>query len=175
MKNIIGNNYLENKVEKVELDNSNIQIIVGQTMKINTIVYPNNITNMNIKWSSDDSSIASVNNNGEITAISEGETVVRVSVDNVESYCNVKVIKIKDDVYFEIDNNVNINGDELSSVNVTDINEFMKMINTNLNVEFYNNAGKLIEDYRIEIKRYIDTKDIFYKYVRRNREKDKNK
>ena len=37
------------------------------------------------------------------------------------------------------------------------------------------NDRKLIEDYRIEIKRYIDTKDIFYKYVRRNREKDKNK
>lgn len=142
---------VEEIVEKVELDNSNIQIIVGQTMKINAIVYPNNITNMNIKWSSDDSSIASVNNNGEITAISEGETVVRVSVDNVESYCNVKVIKIKDNVYFEIDNNVNINGDELSSVNVTDINEFMKMINTNLNVEFYDNAGKLIEDYNSSI------------------------
>ena len=37
------------------------------------------------------------------------------------------------------------------------------------------NDNKLIEDYRLEIKRYIDTKDIFYKYVRRNREKDKNK
>ena len=37
------------------------------------------------------------------------------------------------------------------------------------------NDRKLIEDYRIEIKRYIDTKDIFYKYIRRNREKDKNK
>lgn len=37
------------------------------------------------------------------------------------------------------------------------------------------NDKKLIADFKLELKQYIDTKDIFYRYIRRNREKDKNK
>lgn len=46
----------------------------------------------------------------------------------------------------------------------------IKMAKTNVE-----NDNKLLEEYRIELRRYIETKDIFYKYIRRNREKDKNK
>ena len=54
--------------------------------------------------------------------------------------------------------------------------ETKKLLNHIKSVEVdIENDNKLIEDYRIELKRYIDTKDIFYKYIRRNREKDKNK
>lgn len=37
------------------------------------------------------------------------------------------------------------------------------------------NTNIMIEEYKIEIKRYIDTKDIFYKEVRKHRTEDKNK
>lgn len=135
-------------VNKINIDNTNIRLIVGKSMKLNANIIPDNASNKNLIWSSDDKNIATVDVNGQITAISEGETTIRVKVENenVSATCNVKVIKIQEGVYFELDEKVNLNGDEISGVSVDNIGEFRKLINTNLTVEFYNANGKILED-----------------------------
>lgn len=102
--------------ENVYLDNEYIQLIVGKSMKVNARVIPENATNKNLIWSSDDVSIATVDENGIITALSEGETTINVKVENenVSAKCNVKVIQIEDGVYFELDESLSLNGDEIS-------------------------------------------------------------
>lgn len=136
-------------VESIVLDNSNINLISGNTMKINATVLPEDATNKNLIWSSEDETIATVNGNGEITAVSKGETVINVKSaknENIIAKCNVRVIEVDEGVYFEIDESITLNGDEISGVDMLTVGEFKELINTNLVVEFYDNSGKLLDD-----------------------------
>lgn len=49
---------------------------VGQTIELSADVTPENATDKSVTWSSNDTSIATVNNLGIVTAISEGEVVI---------------------------------------------------------------------------------------------------
>lgn len=162
---------IKTPVESINLDNTNIRLISGKTMKLNARVLPENATNKKLIWSSENTNIATVNENGEVTAVSEGETVVYVKIENENIFakCNVKVIKIEEGIYFELDESVTLNGDEISGVKVSTIGEFKKLINTNLNVEFYDSNGKLLDDsevigtgYRLCLKN--DAQEEIYNY-----------
>ena len=134
-------------VEKIVLDNTNINLIIGSKMKINPTVLPENASNKNIVWRSDDATIATVNTNGEITAVSVGDTVITVKSAenaNIIEKCNVRVIDVGEDIYFELDESIKLNGDEISGVDRLTVDEFKELINTNLVVEFYDNSGNLL-------------------------------
>lgn len=134
-------------VEKIVLDNTNINLIIGSKMTINPTVLPEDASNKNIVWSSDDETIATVNTNGEITAVSVGDTVITVKSGenaNIIEKCNVRVIDVGDDIYFELDESIKLNGDEISGVDRLTVDEFKELINTNLVVEFYDNSGNLL-------------------------------
>ena len=134
-------------VEKIVLDNTNINLIIGSKMKINPTVLPENASNKNIVWRSDDATIATVNTNGEITAVSVGDTVITVKSAenaNIVEKCNVRVIDVGEDIYFELDESIKLNGDEISGVDRLTVDEFKELINTNLVVEFYDNSGNLL-------------------------------
>lgn len=159
-------------VETITLDNTNIQLVVGSTMKLNATVLPEEATNKNIIWSSEDINVATVDENGQITAVSKGETVINVISENgeVSARCNVRVIQVEDGFYFELDESVVLNGDEISGVNSLSIGEFKQLINTNLIVEFYDNFGNLLDNdanigtgYRVCVKN-IDNTEIYNYY-----------
>ena len=89
-----SNNKIENKkIEKIELDNENISIILGKQAVIHPIIIPSDATNKKVIWKSEDTSIATVDN-GFITAISEGETNIIVSdeEEKIKAICHVKVV-----------------------------------------------------------------------------------
>lgn len=134
-------------VEKIVLDNTNINLIIGSKMTISPTVLPENASKKNLVWSSDDETIATVNTNGEITAVSVGDTVITVKSAenaNIIEKCNVRVIDVGDDIYFELDESIKLNGDEISGVDRLTVDEFKELINTNLVVEFYDNSGNLL-------------------------------
>ena len=135
-------------VRDINIDINNIQLIKGDTMKLTATIMPEDATNRQLVWSSDDVKIASVDENGVIKAISEGETFINVKASNEDVYkkCNVKVVKMDEDMYFELDNSLTMNGDEISGVNVNSVGEFKKLINTNLKIEFYDSKGNLLDD-----------------------------
>ena len=134
--------------QSIRLDINNLQLIKGKTMKINAYVLPADATNRDLIWSSENSNIAEVNQNGEITAISEGQTVINVKLKDGElnAKCNINVINIDEEFYFELDERVTLNGDEISSINSSNVGDFKKLVNTNLNMEFYDSKGVLLKD-----------------------------
>lgn len=79
---------------KVELSTTNLQLKQGESSSISATVTPAEAQNKDVKWTSSNASIASVDENGKITAVSAGEaTITATTVDNnVSSSCNVKVI-----------------------------------------------------------------------------------
>ena len=85
--------FFRNKIV-LEIDTENITIEIGDIKKITAQV--KNRENVTINWVSDDDNIVIVNN-GEITGIDVGETIVRaIYQENEEKYektCQVKVIE----------------------------------------------------------------------------------
>ena len=66
----------------IRIGNSTLDLNIGESKNINATTYPNNDTlNSNIKYKSDDESIATVDAKGNITAVGVGNTTITAYVD----------------------------------------------------------------------------------------------
>ncbi len=85
---------VEKKVAAIELSESEKTVFVGDTFTITATVKPDNAWNRTVTWSSSDPSIATVDENGTVTAIAEGEAIITAeSADGVTAECKVTVEK----------------------------------------------------------------------------------
>ncbi|GIP19483.1 hypothetical protein J40TS1_51250 [Paenibacillus montaniterrae] len=67
-------------VTRVSLDKTELSLVVGgSSQKLIATIEPRNATNQTVTWSSSDSSIAEVGQNGEVTPISEGTAIITVT------------------------------------------------------------------------------------------------
>jgi len=82
-------------VTSIKLSESNVKINLGaKSIQLRAIVYPENATNKEVKWTSSNTSIAKVNENGLVTLVSPGEvTIIATSVDNpaAMALCNISI------------------------------------------------------------------------------------
>lgn len=78
-------------VESVTLSNSTLNMKVGESKTLIVTIKPTNATDKNIKWSSSDEGVATVDSNGKITAVGAGSTVITVSVGGKSAKCKVTV------------------------------------------------------------------------------------
>lgn len=80
-------------VESISLDKSNLQMYVGKTATLVATVSPSNANNPAVTWTSSNPDVASVNESGVITALTEGNTTITASsVDgNKTATCSVSV------------------------------------------------------------------------------------
>lgn len=82
------------KVTAIELSDSEKTATVGTSFTITATVKPDNAWNRTVTWSSSDPSIATVDENGTVTAIAEGEAIITAeSADGVKAECKVTVEK----------------------------------------------------------------------------------
>ena len=80
------------EVTSVELSNNSLSMYVGDSKKLSAIVLPSNASNRSIYWSTSDSSIATVDNNGNVVAKSVGVVLINAKASNgVYATCNVTV------------------------------------------------------------------------------------
>ncbi len=66
----------------VTLNKRTLTLTTGNTTKLSAIVSPSGATNKNVTWSSDKESIASVDTNGTITAVSAGSATITVTTED---------------------------------------------------------------------------------------------
>ena len=76
-------------VQSLELDKTNLDLSIGKKIELKV----RNI-NKTITWSSSDTSIAKVNELGEVTGIKEGKVVITATSDNSKITCNITVKKV---------------------------------------------------------------------------------
>lgn len=83
----------EVKVTGISLNNSNLELKIGDTYDLICNITPSNATNKNVEWYSSNSDIVSVEN-GKITAKTKGDATITVkSCDTgITATCNVKVL-----------------------------------------------------------------------------------
>ena len=79
------------KVESLTIDNTNIELYVGDTSQINATVEPENATYKDVTWTSSNSRVASIEN-GLVTAKETGEAIITATTkDGVSQKCNIVV------------------------------------------------------------------------------------
>ena len=92
-------------VESVELDITSKEVEEGDSFTLTAIIKPDNATNKTVTWSSLSPQVATVDDNGKVTAIAEGNTVIEARAGDKASRCNVTVNKKYIEVTsIEIDN-----------------------------------------------------------------------
>ena len=78
-------------VESVSLDKANLELTEGETAQLTATVLPDNATNKNVTWSTSNASIATVDANGEVTAVSAGTATITATADGKSATCTVTV------------------------------------------------------------------------------------
>lgn len=84
----------------VTLDESSIAITTGKTRQLTATVLPEDAGNKNVTWSSSDDEVATVDENGLVTAVGDGDAVITVTttVGGLTAQCSVNVTSAIDTV-----------------------------------------------------------------------------
>lgn len=82
-------------VTSVSLDKTSLKMIEGDSQTLIATVYPDNATNRKVTWTSSNSSIVKVDQNGKITAVKAGTASVTVTTEDGgrTATCNIAVDK----------------------------------------------------------------------------------
>lgn len=81
-------------VTSIELDETDIETEKGTTLELTASVTPDNARNKVIVWSSSNENVATVSNNGTITALDAGSTIITATTTdgtNLSASCKVTV------------------------------------------------------------------------------------
>ena len=82
------------KVTEVKLDKDSLSLEVGGTATLTATIMPDNATDQNVTWSSDNQNVATVDQNGKVTAVGEGTaTITATAADGsgANASCTVTV------------------------------------------------------------------------------------
>ena len=69
-------------VTGVTLNKENLSLKTGESETLVATVSPDNATNKVVNWSSEDDTVATVDNNGKVTAVKEGTTTITVTTED---------------------------------------------------------------------------------------------
>ena len=86
-------------VTSITLDKSSLTMAVGETSVLTATIKPDNATDKTISWSSSDPSVVKVDN-GKLTALKVGTSVVSVIAANFSASCSVMVNKPNHILYY---------------------------------------------------------------------------
>ena len=81
-------------VTGITLDQEAIQLKAGKTKQLTATVTPDNATNKTVAWSSSDESVATVSEDGTVTAVAEGTATITATAnggENITATCVVTV------------------------------------------------------------------------------------
>ena len=133
-------------VTDILISNDNIVMQKEKTLKISAIILPEDASNKNINYKSENEIIAKVDNEGNLTGISEGNTNIIVSAEEGKITKSIKVTVTRklEDGEIIFDESLKINGNEITGLenknNTAD--KIINKIQTNYAVEIYNKEGK---------------------------------
>lgn len=81
-------------INQITLNTTNKEISQGQTFQLSATVSPSNATNKSVTWSSNKTSVATVDNNGLVTGVGVGNAVITCEAQDgsgVKATCNVTI------------------------------------------------------------------------------------
>ena len=140
-----------NKVTGIDLDKEELYISIGENLKINAYIEPANANNTKINFKSDDEKIATIDENGVITAQKEGETIIYAiseENENIKAKCKITVVRKMQEAEVQftaplILNNLDVSGIDYNQNTVGDIKN---NIISNLEIVIVNSNNEILSD-----------------------------
>lgn len=108
-------------VSQIQISPSNARMAIGKSLRLNAIITPDDATSTNVLWSSTNTSVATVSQEGYVEAIAEGEVVIIASTQdgsNLSATCNISVYNDIILISEIILNPINIEGQENESATI---------------------------------------------------------
>lgn len=103
--------------ESIALNHETATLKVGDVLELRATVIPENVADYTVTWTSSDESVATVDAEGNVTAVSVGQTDIIASCGVVEAVCAVTVVADKGSVEaVDVDSNTSIYVDTLSKL-----------------------------------------------------------
>ena len=100
----------------IRLNRTFTSLVVGDSEQIIATVTPNKL-NTKVSWSSNNTSVATVDQNGVITAVAVGNAKITATVnDNPELTATCKVIVVSPEILGDVDGNGIVNGSDVTSL-----------------------------------------------------------
>ena len=84
----------EIKVTQITLNPKSASMKVGDELRLSAIVLPSDATNKSVTWSSNSTGIATIDNNGKVTALSSGTATITCKANDgsgIEATCSITV------------------------------------------------------------------------------------
>lgn len=136
------------KVTGILFDENQLYLEEGDNFKVNAYIEPNDATNNQIDYMSQNEQIATIDENGEIIAKSPGETiVVAIAKENEDIKAECKVTVLKRVEKFDINfGNLKLNGLEISGLNGNTVSDIKKEIITEYETEIFNSKNEILTD-----------------------------
>ncbi len=139
------------KVTGIALDQKDIYIAVGDTFKINAYIQPDDADDKTIIYSSSNTEIATIDNNGIITAKTEGETSIIATSNensNIKQECKLTIVRKMEDSEIHIDSSLNVNSLEISGIDYSKntVSDIKQLIITDLDIEIVNYKNEPLQD-----------------------------
>ena len=107
--------------ESIVLDKDEVTIIVPNSTSLFATILPELTTDKSVIWSSSDESIAIVNEEGVITAVSSGQVVITATTidgSNLSATCNVNIIQLAESITLDKED-VKLEATETTSLTAT--------------------------------------------------------
>ena len=95
----------DQEVSNIDIEEETIEINVKEEYKLTATVYPETAVNKKVKWSSSDSNVATVDVNGKVKGISEGQVTITAISEDGEFVDTCIVIVTSFDEPFDLTNN----------------------------------------------------------------------
>lgn len=80
------------ELESITLDKTSLELLEGSQDKLTATILPEDAINKNVVWSSSDESIATVDQNGNVTAIRDGQAIITATIENTDISATSTVI-----------------------------------------------------------------------------------
>ena len=129
-------------VTDIGIDATDIVLEIGDEFNLNVIIYPEDATNKQVIFTSQNNNIASIDNNGKIIAKNIGNTKIIIkSLDtNIEKSINIQVIEKLDENELVFDESLIINANEIYGLDYKNntVNDIKNLIKTNYDIKIFN-------------------------------------
>lgn len=85
--------------ERISLNRNSVSLEATETAQLEATVYPNNTFNKNVTWTSDDPTIAAVDENGLVTAYKKGKATITATAADGTGVNNSCLVTVKNTAY----------------------------------------------------------------------------
>lgn len=81
------------EISSVSISQPSAEMVIGETLQLRATISPSNASDKNVTWSSSKQSVATVDENGLVTAIAEGDAIIYASAGGKRDQCEIIVNK----------------------------------------------------------------------------------